>query len=68
MKVTQYHALGFSYATLVDRERGILDGLRPLAVQSNAATGDEQLLGAYRELAADAEPRRRADAAAVDAG
>lgn len=53
MKVTQYHALGFSYATLVDRERGILDGLRPLAVQSTVVTGDEQLLGAYRQLAAD---------------
>ena len=51
MKVTQYQALGFSYATLVDRERGILDGLRPLAVQSTVAQADEQLLGAYRQIA-----------------
>ncbi len=51
MRVTQYKALGFSFSTLVDRERGILDGLRPLAVQSQVATSDEQLLSAYRQMA-----------------
>ncbi|KQQ59424.1 haloacid dehalogenase [Pseudomonas sp. Leaf129] len=51
MKVTQYKALGFSYATLVDRERGILEGLRPLSVQSRTPSSDEQLLDAYREIA-----------------
>ncbi|WP_296246783.1 hypothetical protein [Pseudomonas sp. UBA4194] len=53
MKVTQYHALGFSFATLVDRERGILDGLRPLAVQSETAPSDQQLLNTYRQLASE---------------
>ncbi|MCD5976511.1 HAD family hydrolase [Pseudomonas quasicaspiana] len=51
MKVTQYKALGFSFGTLVDRERGILEGLRPLAVQGNPAFSDEQLLSAYRQTA-----------------
>ena len=51
MKVTQYKALGLSFSTLVDRERGILEGLRPLAVQSDAGTSDEQLLGRYRDVA-----------------
>jgi hypothetical protein len=51
MKVTQYKALGFSFGTLVDRERGILDGLRPLAVQSDSPPSDAQLLGAYRQEA-----------------
>jgi hypothetical protein len=51
MKVTHYKALGFSFGTLVDRERGILEGLRPLAVQSLATTTDAQLLTAYRQMA-----------------
>lgn len=51
MKVTQYKALGLSIATVVDRERGILEGLRPLAVQSEALTSDAQLLSAYRHVA-----------------
>lgn len=51
MRVTQYKALGLSFATLVDRERGILEGLRPLAVQSDAATSDAQLLSTYRHVA-----------------
>ncbi|MHC8287008.1 HAD family hydrolase [Pseudomonas sp. XS1P51] len=51
MRVTQYKALGFSFGTVVDRERGILDGLRPLAVQSDVTTSDEQLLSAYRRMA-----------------
>ncbi|HEX8542956.1 MAG TPA: hypothetical protein VF671_14780 [Pseudomonas sp.] len=51
MKVTQYQALGFSFGTLVDRERGILEGLRPLAVQSLTTTSDDQLLMAYRHMA-----------------
>lgn len=51
MKVTQYRALGFSFGTLVDRERGILEGLRPLAVQQKPVTSDEQLLSAYRQMA-----------------
>jgi hypothetical protein len=51
MKVTQYKALGFSFGTLIDRERGILEGLRPLAVQREVATTDEQLLSAYRQMA-----------------
>lgn len=51
MKVTQYKALGFSFGTLVDRERGILEGLRPLAVQSTPTPSDEQLLQAYRHTA-----------------
>ena len=51
MKVTQYKALGFSFGTLVDRERGILEGLRPLAVQRHPAPSDEQLLDAYRRTA-----------------
>lgn len=51
MKVTHYKALGFSFGTLVDRERGILEGLRPLAVQSTPATSDEHLLDAYRRAA-----------------
>lgn len=57
MKVTQYKALGFSFGTLIDWERGILDGLRPLLVQAQAQAeneiGDEQLLDAYRGLAAE---------------
>jgi hypothetical protein len=53
MKVTQYKALGFSFGTLVDRERGILEGLRPLAVQRAQAISDEQLLSAYRRTADD---------------
>ncbi len=53
MKVNRYQALGFSYATLVDRERGILEGLRPLAVQSAQLQGDQQLLGAYRQIAVE---------------
>jgi len=51
MRVTQYKALGLSLGTLVDRERGILEGLRPLAVQSASATSDVQLLSAYRHVA-----------------
>ncbi|PVZ19698.1 MULTISPECIES: haloacid dehalogenase [unclassified Pseudomonas] len=51
MKVTQYKALGLAIGTLVDRERGILEGLRPLAVQAGQALSDEQLLGAYYALA-----------------
>ncbi|MFJ3484177.1 hypothetical protein ACIPL1_12470 [Pseudomonas sp. NPDC090202] len=51
MKVTQYKALGLSFGTLVDRERGILEGLRPLAVQSDANTSDAQLLSTYRHVA-----------------
>lgn len=51
MKVTQYKALGFSFGTLVDRERGILEGLRPLAVQCTPCPSDEQLLTAYRRTA-----------------
>ena len=51
MRVTQYKALGLSFATLVDRERGILEGLRPLAVQSESVTSDAQLLSAYRQVA-----------------
>lgn len=60
MRVTQYKALGLSFSTLVDRERGILDGLRPLAVQGDAAASDEQLLDRYRhvaeELASSSQP------------
>jgi len=51
MKVTQYKALGLSFGTLVDRERGILGGLRPLAVQSESNTSDAQLLSTYRQVA-----------------
>lgn len=51
MKITHYQALGLSYATLVDRERGILEGLRPLAAQSARPLDDLQLLAAYRNLA-----------------
>ena len=51
MKVTQYKALGLSFGTLVDRERGILEGLRPLAVQSESITSDAQLLSTYRQVA-----------------
>ncbi|MEQ7917589.1 hypothetical protein ABQX22_00210 [Xanthomonas sp. WHRI 1810A] len=51
MKVTQYKALGFSFGTLVDRERGILEGLRPLAVQRESVISDEHLLIAYRQMA-----------------
>ncbi|MDH4549412.1 MULTISPECIES: hypothetical protein [Pseudomonas] len=50
MKITHYQALGLSYATLVDRERGILEGLRPLAAQSAQPLDDRQLLAAYRNL------------------
>ncbi|MFJ4056504.1 hypothetical protein OSW16_20685 [Pseudomonas putida] len=50
MKITHYQALGLSYATLVDRERGILEGLRPLAAQSAQRLNDQQLLAAYRQL------------------
>jgi hypothetical protein len=51
MKVTQYKALGFSFGTLIDRERGILEGLRPLSVQAPALISDEQVLSAYRRTA-----------------
>lgn len=53
MKVTQYKALGFSFGTLIDWERGILDGLRPLSVQASTATGDGQLLSVYRRIATE---------------
>ncbi|WP_407310513.1 hypothetical protein [Pseudomonas sp. nanlin1] len=51
MRITQYKALGFSFSTLVDRERGILEGLRPLAVQEANATSDDHLLSVYRRTA-----------------
>lgn len=51
MKVTQYKALGLSFGTLVDRERGILEGLRPLSVQTTDPHSDEQVLSAYRRAA-----------------
>ena len=51
MKVTHYKALGLSVGTVLDRERGILDGLRPLTVQSRSAIGDAQLLDVYRRVA-----------------
>ena len=44
MKVTQYKALGFSFGTLVDRERGILEGLLPLSLQGTALASDGQVL------------------------
>lgn len=53
MKVTQYKALGFSFGTLIDWERGILDGLRPLSVQAETGTSDEHLLSAYRRIATE---------------
>jgi hypothetical protein len=51
MKVTQYKALGLSFGTLVDRERGILEGLRPLSVRTTDLHSDEQMLSAYRRTA-----------------
>ena len=51
MRVTHYKALGLSLGTLVDRERGILEGLRPLAVQSESSASDAQLLSTYRQVA-----------------
>jgi hypothetical protein len=51
MKVTHYKALGLSVGTILDRERGILEGLRPLAVQGQSTLSDAQLLNAYREVA-----------------
>ncbi len=53
MKVTQYKALGLSFGTLVDRERGIIEGLRPLAVQVEELSSDARLLGAYRHVAGE---------------
>ncbi|MEQ9724319.1 hypothetical protein ABRP29_01655 [Pseudomonas sp. WHRI 8822A] len=53
MKVTQYKALGLSFGTLVDRERGIIEGLRPLAVQVEELASDARLLGAYRHVAGE---------------
>ena len=63
MKITQYQALGLSYATLVDRERGILEGLRPLAVQSAQPVDDHQLLDAYRDLSQQLAPMASSPAA-----
>lgn len=51
MKVTHYKALGLSVGTVLDRERGILEGLRPLAVQGRSAMDDTQLLAVYRQVA-----------------
>lgn len=51
MRVTRYKALGLSVGTLVDRERGILEGLRPLAVHGEPLGGDAQLLRTYRQVA-----------------
>jgi hypothetical protein len=57
MRVTHYKALGLSFGTLVDRERGILEGLRPLAVQSESSASDAQLLSAYRQVAQELASR-----------
>jgi hypothetical protein len=51
MRINHYKALGLSYGTLVDRERGILEGLRPLAVQSESSASDAHLLSTYRQVA-----------------
>lgn len=47
MKITQYKALGFScYGTLVDRDGGVLEGLRSFWAHSQP----EELLNAYQRL------------------
>lgn len=49
MKITQYKALGFScYGTLVDRNRGVLEALRPLLERSREVLPVQQLLALYR--------------------
>lgn len=51
MKITQYKALGFScYGTLVDRNRGVLEALRPLIERSREELPGEALLHLYRTL------------------
>lgn len=55
MKITQYKALGFScYGTLVDRNRGVLDALRPLLERATQQVPPaEELLQCYRTLVSD---------------
>ena len=63
MKVTQYKALGLSFGTLVDCERGILEGLRPLSVQTAFLHSDEQVLSAYRRTALELAAQGQAGSA-----
>jgi len=52
MRITRYQAIGFScYGTLVDREGGILEALRPLVAQAGLSTHPDWLLGSYHRLA-----------------
>ncbi len=47
MKITQYRALGFScYGTLIDRDGGVLEGLRPFLAQ----TPTHWLMARYQHL------------------
>lgn len=52
MRITRYQSIGFScYGTLVDREGGILEALRPLVAQAGLSTHPDWLLGSYHRLA-----------------
>lgn len=54
MKITQYKALGFSYyGTLVDRNRGVLNALRPLLERAPHSVQPDALLRLYRSRVAD---------------
>jgi len=53
MRITQYKALGFScYGTLVDRNRAILDALKPLLARVELHDS-EAVLSRYRQLAVE---------------
>jgi len=59
MNITRYKALGFScYGTLVDRNRGVLEALRPLLEATTQRVSDEEVLQLYRDLIS--EERRKA--------
>ncbi|MFQ6117627.1 MAG: haloacid dehalogenase, partial [Candidatus Bipolaricaulia bacterium] len=52
----RYKVLSFDcYGTLIDWENGILSTLRPLLKGHDIELADEQILGLYAELEAEAE-------------
>ncbi|AYN96786.1 haloacid dehalogenase [Pseudomonas sp. LTJR-52] len=54
MRITHYKALGFTcYGTLIDRQVGVLEALRPLLVRFQATTSPQWLMAAYRRLTAE---------------
>jgi 2-haloacid dehalogenase len=56
LDLTQYRVLTFDcYGTLIDWERGILNGLRPVLERHEIALSDDEALELFGELEAEAE-------------